>query len=160
METKPRGRGCCGLSRQSYPHWPPTTIQESFDQLVYLHNKHDWHRRYLAHQWRLFVRAQASTRLPPALSNDVYEIDTSSQYEELSDEIYQTFECIEMDMNQNMSTARRPKGWSCSSYCTVMLSKTPKDVVFVFVGIIVMNVLRTADSERNGCIYDSRGYAS
>ena len=36
MET-PRGRGCCGLSRQSYPHWPPTTIQESFDQLVYLH---------------------------------------------------------------------------------------------------------------------------
>jgi hypothetical protein len=127
---------------------------------VYLHNKHDWHRIYLAHQWRLFVRAQASTRLPPALSNDVYEIDTSSQYEELSDEIYQTFECIEMDMNQNMSTARRPKGWSCSSYCTVMLSKTPKDVVFVFVGIIVMNVLRTADSERSGCIYDSRGYAS
>ena len=31
MAVLPRNRGCCGRSRQSYPHWPPSTVQESFD---------------------------------------------------------------------------------------------------------------------------------
>jgi hypothetical protein len=46
-----QNRSCaCGLSSASYPHWPPTTIKESFDQLVCLQDKHNRHRRYLAHQ--------------------------------------------------------------------------------------------------------------
>lgn len=45
----------CGLSCASYPHWPPTTLKESFDQLVYLQDKHNRHRRYLAQQCWTFT---------------------------------------------------------------------------------------------------------
>jgi hypothetical protein len=43
------------LSCASYPLWPPTTFKESFDQLVYLQDKHadTWHNNgghSLAHQ--------------------------------------------------------------------------------------------------------------
>ena len=51
-----RGRsGCaCELSRANHPHWPSTTLKESFDQLVYLQDKHNGYRR-LAHQrWTSF----------------------------------------------------------------------------------------------------------
>ena len=47
----------CGLSCASYLHWPPTTLKESFDQLVYLQDKHadTWHNNgghSLAHEHR------------------------------------------------------------------------------------------------------------
>jgi hypothetical protein len=43
----------CGRARISYPHWPPTTLPEAFDQLDCLLGDHNCHRRYLAHQWSL-----------------------------------------------------------------------------------------------------------
>jgi hypothetical protein len=42
-----RNQGCaCGLSCANHP-----TLKESFNQLVYLQDKHNRYRRYLAHQW-------------------------------------------------------------------------------------------------------------
>src|SRR5882762_2400808 len=58
-----RNRDCdCPLSRTSYPHWPPTSLKEAFDQLNLLQEQHNRHRRYLAHKWWVFVKSQASIR--------------------------------------------------------------------------------------------------
>jgi Helitron helicase-like domain at N-terminus len=45
------GRCDCGKSSIGYPHWPPSTVNEAFDQLNYLHNEHNTHRRHLAQRW-------------------------------------------------------------------------------------------------------------
>ena len=69
-----RNRDCdCPLSCTSYPHWPPTSLKEAFDQLYLLQDQHNRHRRYLAHQWWAFVRSQASIR--PVYERDVDTAD-------------------------------------------------------------------------------------
>jgi hypothetical protein len=43
-------------------HWSPMTLKESFDQVVYLQDKHNRHRRYLAQQWWTFAFSSVGTR--------------------------------------------------------------------------------------------------
>jgi hypothetical protein len=55
-------------------------MKEAFDQLVLLQDRHNRHRRYLAHQWWIFVRALASMRpshldfLPNIFERDANDI--------------------------------------------------------------------------------------
>jgi len=65
----PRTYGClnsgrceCGKGSTDYPHWPPNTINEAFDRLKYLHDKHNRHRPYLVQQWS-YERAREMARL-------------------------------------------------------------------------------------------------
>lgn len=46
---------CRSRRRITYPHWPQATHKEAFDQLCMLTEKHNCHRRYLAHQWWVSV---------------------------------------------------------------------------------------------------------
>ena len=90
----------CGLSCASYPHWPPTTLQESFDQLVYLQDKHNRHRRYLAHQWWTFTRSSASTR-PRHLEN-TFDRDADAR------DIRELCPCIDLGLETDLSLTKQP----------------------------------------------------
>jgi hypothetical protein len=46
---------CCGLSRTSYPHWPPTHYREALDQLRSLLGQSAPHRKYLADLWMRYL---------------------------------------------------------------------------------------------------------
>jgi hypothetical protein len=46
---------CCGLSRTSYPHWPPSHRREALDQLRSLLGQSAPHRQYLASCWMTYL---------------------------------------------------------------------------------------------------------
>jgi hypothetical protein len=46
---------CCGLSRNSYPHWPPTHHREALDQLRSLLGQSLARRQYLADCWMRYL---------------------------------------------------------------------------------------------------------
>ena len=46
---------CCGLSRTSYPHWPPAHHREALDQLRSLLGQSAPHRQYLADCWMRYL---------------------------------------------------------------------------------------------------------
>lgn len=108
----------CRRSTASYPHWPPTTVKESFDLLVYQQDLHNRHLRYLAHQWWVFTRALSSTR-PMNQGVTSYVND----YETVAASILSCCPCIEHDMNIDLSIQLRPKGWGCHDYCKRVLGK-------------------------------------
>jgi hypothetical protein len=49
----------CWSSRASYPHWPPTTVAEAFEQLVLLQDEDNLHRPDLAPRWLYHVLSLA-----------------------------------------------------------------------------------------------------
>jgi hypothetical protein len=104
----------CRQSSVSYPHWPPTTVKEAFDLLVYQQDLHNHHKRYLAHQWWVFVRAMGST---------CPQNHRSGVYENLAFLILDFCPCIQHDMDMDLSIQPRPKGWGCYDYCTRVLDK-------------------------------------
>jgi hypothetical protein len=57
-----QGRCECGKGGMSFPHWPPTSLDEAkalFDNCL---NKENTHRKYLARSWWAFVARIAATR--------------------------------------------------------------------------------------------------
>ena len=101
------------LSCASYPLWPPTTFKESFDQLVYLQDKHNRRRRYLAQQWWRFTCSSASTR-PRHLEN-TFDRDADAR------DIRELCSCINLDLEQDLSLTEQPAGWECYNGCQVVL---------------------------------------
>src|SRR5882762_9792427 len=115
-----RNRDCdCPLSRTSYPHWPPTSLKEAFDQLYLLQDQHNRHRRYLAHQWWAFVRSQASIR-------PVYERDVDTA------DILALCPCIQVDLDKDLSATERPAGWRCHNYCRIVMESRNRDGCLCF----------------------------
>ncbi len=109
-----RNRDCdCPLSCTSYPHWPPTSLKEAFDQLYLLQDQHNRHRRYLAHQWWAFVRSQASIR-------PVYERDVDTA------DILALCPCIQVDLDKDLSATEWPAGWS-HNYCRIVLESRSRN---------------------------------
>ena len=109
LGLKKNGRCECGKSSTSYPHWPVSTVNETFDMLNYLHDEHNKHRRYLTHQWWAFERAKPSTRAEEGWPN-------------MADHIIDEFKCITVDMNKDLKTTPRAGGWKCYEYCELVLS--------------------------------------
>jgi hypothetical protein len=111
------GRCDCGKSSIGYPHWPPSTVNEAFDQLNYLHNEHNTHRRHLAQRWWSFERAKASVHTDD--NDDVPQVD--SECTTLADHIFDTFKCIAIDMDKDMRMKPRARGWKCYEFCELVL---------------------------------------
>jgi hypothetical protein len=72
---------------------------EAFDQLNYLHNEHNTHRRYLAQQWWSFERAKANDYIP----------QVGSEWTTLADHIINEFKCISIDMNKDIEDDAKTK---------------------------------------------------
>jgi hypothetical protein len=50
LERRQNGNFVCRPSHSAYPHCPPATFQGSFDMIMLLQDRHNEHRRYLAHR--------------------------------------------------------------------------------------------------------------
>jgi hypothetical protein len=106
LGLKKNGRCECGKSSISYPHWPVSTVNEAFDMLNYLHDEHNKHRRYLAHQWWAFERAKSSTRA----EDNMYIVGSGKGWTNVADHIIDEFKCITVDMNKDLRTTPRARG--------------------------------------------------
>lgn len=116
LERRPNGNCVCRLSDVSYPYWPPTTFQEAFDMLMLLQDRHNLHRRYLAHRWWVYVLetvGEAITVQPPNVVQNYLEIATS---------IKLLCPCIEMDMEREVQIRQRARELECINICELVFS--------------------------------------
>jgi hypothetical protein len=74
----------------SFCKLPPTTLKESFDQLVYLQDKRNRYRRYLAKEWWTFTCSSASTR--PRHFENIFDRDAEVR------DIRELCSCIDLDL--------------------------------------------------------------
>jgi len=117
----------CKLSAISYPHWPPTSTKEAFDQLVYLTDEHNTHRRYLAHVWWVHVLTEAgrATVIKPEMeAQEVFNLATTIK--ELCPSVKKDSELIDV------FNRRRASGWECYNVCEVVLGSTGSSTCLCF----------------------------
>jgi hypothetical protein len=119
-EMKPTGRktgwecDCHGRSRIAYPHWPPTTHKEAFDQLCMLTQRHNCHHRYLAMQWWSEVtRASTLTIKTPAYREEQTNI---------ANDIRALCPSIDMELeDSHLHIRQRSEGWECYNLCDMVI---------------------------------------
>lgn len=88
-----RQRCRCGSSSNSYPHWPLSTIQESFNQLNLLHDRYNSHRRMA---WWLSERENESIEPRENISRFIHVQGTGS----IADAIQSEFRCINDELDR------------------------------------------------------------
>jgi hypothetical protein len=110
-------KGCyCGKARISYPHWPPTSEEESMEQFSYCMNDYNDHRRNLVMRWWEHFNEFANM-----LTWNVSE--RQSYYQEAAEMIRLHSRIVQRELERSLTHKRRPKGWSCEEYCDKVLTK-------------------------------------
>jgi len=137
LGLRDNGRCDCGKSSISYPHWPPSTVNEAFDQLNYLHNEHNTRRRHLAQQRRSFERAKASVH------TDGWVYHSSWPYHQ----------CIQVHSYRHEQGYEDDAEGERMEMLRVLQIGTAQQVI---VGITGTNVQLIAGSERKGNVHSER----
>ena len=109
--------GCyCGKGRMTFPHWPPTTMNEATEQLRNCLTKENTHRRYLTFCWWSFLRRMAIVE-EQTTDNDRERYLRTANYLEKNCPI------IREELDKDLRHPERPKGWKCDDYCEMVLNK-------------------------------------
>jgi len=110
-------KGCsCGRARISYPHWPPTSEEESEEQFKYCMNDYNVHRRNLVLRWW-----EHFNEFVNMLTWDVSE--RQSYYKEAAELIRVNSVVVRKELERSLTHKKRPKSWSCENYCDKVLTE-------------------------------------
>jgi hypothetical protein len=110
-------KGCsCGKASIGYPHWPPTSEEESVEQFNYCMNDYNGHRRNLVLRWwEHFNEFAVMTKWNVS--------ERQSYYKEAADLIRLNSLIVRKELERSLSHRKRPKSWSCESYCEKVLTE-------------------------------------
>jgi hypothetical protein len=113
-----RGRCYCGKSRTSFPHWPPTSLEEAEAQFQKCFEERNTHRKYLAHCWWIFINNFANME-PWTVS------EPQQRYKDGQEEIRRRCPAVaeELDNDTKLKLPKRPRGWRCDEYCEPTLKE-------------------------------------
>jgi hypothetical protein len=110
-------RGCfCGKARISYPHWPPSSEEEAEEQFNYCMNDQNVHRRNLVLRWWEHFNELANILTWNASERQSY-------YKEAAEMIRMKSLIVRKELERSLTHGKRPKSWSCESYCEKVLSE-------------------------------------
>jgi hypothetical protein len=117
MPSLGKGKCRCGKGRISYPHWPPTSVEEAAEQFELCQDDNNEHRRNLVvHWWRHF--------------NDFASIkewkvsEKQQRYRDAEKTIRESSEVIQQELERSTNVRKkRPKGWNCCEYCEPVLKE-------------------------------------
>ena len=108
------GRCRCGRARISYPHWPPTSIEEADAQFEYCIDEQNEHRRPLVINWWRHFNEFASMEEWTASEPQQRYRDAEAAIREMSP-------VVQRELERTTKVQKRPKGWSCREYCEKVL---------------------------------------
>jgi len=112
-----RGRKCyCRKGRMSFPHWPPTSIEEATDLYRHCFDKDNTHRRYLPYCWWTFINKLATMHKWPSQ-------DDQRRYEQVASHIQAMCPAVSVELERDMSIPVRPVGWRCDEMCVGILER-------------------------------------
>ena len=114
LTTLGEGKCRCGRSKISYPHWPPTSIEEADAQFEYSLNENNEHRRTIVIEWWRHFNEFASMEGWTASEPQQRYRDAEATIREMSP-------VVQRELEQTTKVRKRPKGWSCCEYCEKVL---------------------------------------
>jgi hypothetical protein len=115
LPEKRRRGTCCGRSEISYPHWPPTSVEEARVQYQYCLREHNTHRKLLVHSWWAFFSELASW--------NAWKVSENLQrYQDIADEIWARCAILRGEPSEKQPQ-KRPRGWRCFEYCDPVLKE-------------------------------------
>jgi hypothetical protein len=106
----------CGKGRMTFPHWPPTSRNESSALLDNCLKTDNTHRRYLAYCWWVFAHSMATMTDWPSRSNQ-------EPYTKLANSIRSNCPEVTRELKTDRRIARRHVDWTCERTCHVYLAK-------------------------------------
>jgi hypothetical protein len=111
-------------SRIAYPHWPPTTHREAFDQLCLMQDPHNRHRRYLSHQWWTYVLELAGAAGEPQ--------NVCGDYMEIADGIRGICPSINMELEKVEVIRNKPSELRCHNLCDKVIKQRGSSICLCF----------------------------
>jgi len=116
MPTTGTNKCFCGKGSISYPHWPPTSIEEAREQFEMCQDERNEHRRNLVVQWWRFFNDIADIT-PWRMSEPQQRYINAEKIIRESSPIVQQ----ELERSTTIRRRKRPKRWGCREYCERVL---------------------------------------
>jgi hypothetical protein len=110
------GKCRCGRSRISYPHWPPTSIEEADAQFEYSLDENNEHRRTIVIEWWRHFNELANMEEWSAS-------ESQQRYKDAEETIREASPIVQRELERTTKVQKRPKGWTCREYCEKVLTE-------------------------------------
>lgn len=117
MTTMGKDRCVCRKSRIGYPHWPPTSTDETTAQFELCRNEDNMHGKNLVIRWWSFFNDIANIR-PWKMS------EPQQRYVDAERLIRENSKLVQKELERSTTVRKkRAKGWGCREYCEEVLKE-------------------------------------
>src|ERR1700735_1792715 len=116
MPSLGEGRCQCRRGRISYPHWPPTSVEEATEQFELCQDDNNEHRRSLVIQWWNHFNGFANM-------TEWKASEKQQRYKDAEKLIRESSIKVQQELERSTMVKKRPKGWGCREYCEPVLKE-------------------------------------
>ena len=110
------GKCRCRKGKISYPHWPPTSVEETTKQFELCRDDNNTHRRDLTIRWWSHFNELANM-------TEWKASEKQQRYRDAEALIRENSEMVQRELNRSTTIRKRPKGWKCHEYCEPVLKE-------------------------------------